>query len=145
MDDYSALVGFRFPGGDYRIQPYRHWLACDAIGADPRAFSDTAHPLFVYYAAIGGMGMSLESLFELCGAGPDTPQPMLGETSLELERPLSIDDTYRVSGTITDVRRRSGQRAGLMDLITAVFELSGPDGQEQARCSIVFVFPRQAS
>ncbi len=145
MDDYSALVGYRFPGGDYRIQPYRHWLACDAIGANPRAFSDAAHPLFVYYAAIGGMGMSLESLFELCGAGSDTPQPMLGETSLEIETPLVIDATYRVSGTITEVRRRSGQRIGLMDLITAVFELREAGGEVHARCGIVFVFPRQPS
>ena len=145
MDDYSALVGFRFPGGDYRIQPYRHWLACDAIGADPRTFSDAAHPLFVYYAAIGGMGMSLESLFELCGAGPDTPQPMLGETSLEILTPLSIGDTYRVSGTIEEVRRRSGQRVGPMDLITAAFDVHDPDESVRARCRIVFVFPRQLS
>lgn len=145
MDDYSALAGYRFPGGDYRIQPYRHWLACDAIGADPRAFGDAAHPLFVYYAAIGGMGMSLESLFEFCGAGPDTPPPMLGETSLEIETPLSIGATYRVSGVIADVRRRSGRRVGLMNLITAVFELRDADGEEQARCRIVFVFPRQSS
>ena len=145
MNDYSGLVGFRFPGGDYRIQPHRHWLACDAIGANPRTFSQAAHPLFAYYAAVGGMGMSLESLFEICGAGPDTPQPMLGETSLDLERPLSIGATYRVSGTIVDVRRRSGQRIGPMDLITAVFELSEPNGQEHARCRIVFVFPRQPS
>ncbi|MEM8682193.1 MAG: hypothetical protein AAGF72_02115 [Pseudomonadota bacterium] len=145
MDDYSALAGFRFPGGDYRIQPHRHWLACDAIGADPRAFTDVAHPLFVYYAAVGGMGMSLESLFDLCGAGPDTPQPMLGETSLEIDTPLRVGETYRVSGTIEEVRRRSGQRIGSMDLITAVFVLQQADGKAQARCRIVFVFPRQMS
>ena len=94
MQDVSSLVGYRFPGGAYHIAPHRHWLACDAIGADPRAAAESgvAHPLFTYYAAIGGMGMSLAEFFELCGCGPDSDQPMLGETTLELEQPLRIGD-----------------------------------------------------
>lgn len=144
MQNVSSLVGYRFPGGAYYIAPHRHWLACDAIGADPRAAasSGVAHPLFAYYAAIGGMGMSLAEFFELCGCGPDADQPMLGETTLELERPLRIGETYRVAGSIEAVRRREGKRVAVMDLITALFTISGDSGPARASCRMVFVFPR---
>lgn len=146
MKDVSNLVGYAFPGGEYTIAPHRHWLACDAIGADPRAAaaSGVAFPLFAYYAAIGGMGLSLEQFFELCGCGPDMAQPMLGETTLDIERPLRIGQTYRVSGRIEDVRRRTGSRVAVMDLITAAFVIADADGA-CAHCAIVFVFPRSMS
>jgi hypothetical protein len=144
VDDFSSLVGYRFPGDDYRIAAHRHWLACDTIGAEPTQYTQVAHPLFVYYAAIGGMGMSLESFFELCGCGPDSPQPMLGETTLELQEPLHIGADYRVSGTIKEVKRREGRRTGVMDLITAGFEIATPKGDLRASCGMVFVFPRRA-
>ena len=145
MQDVTRLVGYRFPGADYHIAVHRHWLACDAIGADPRAAAGqgTAHPLFTYYAAIGGMGMSLAEFFALCGCGPESDQPMLGETTLELEKPLRIGATYRVDGTIEDVRRREGKRVAVMDLITALFTISDDAGDVRARCRMVFVFPRR--
>ena len=48
--EWASVIGYRFPGGTVTIEPYEHWLMCDAVGAEPRR-EGTANPMYVYYGA----------------------------------------------------------------------------------------------
>ena len=87
MDEATLLevVGWEFPGGRFTIEPYEHWLMCDAVGAEPSR-SGIANPMFVYYAALGGMGVSLDDLFAKVGATADDGV-MFGEAAIDVTTP----------------------------------------------------------
>ncbi len=137
-----ALVGHAFPGGSFRIEPYEHWLLADAVLSPPLP-GGAAHPIYAYWAALRGMGVSIAELFELCrAAGPD--RVMFGEAQIDLRRPLLVGETYRVRGGITGVERRRGRRAGVFDLVTFRLELVDPSGAVAAVSTDSWVFMRGA-
>jgi hypothetical protein len=137
----GRLVGHRFPGGRFTIEPYEHWLMCDAVSAPP-VRAGVANPMYVYYAALGGMGIGLDELFALVGATADDGV-MFGEAAIDVVAPLQIGATYEVSGGITDVVRKSGKRAGVFDIVTFALDLANGDGATVATSSNSFVFPRR--
>lgn len=141
VEELEALVGKPFPGGHYTIEPYRHWLMQDAVGA-PAAREGTASPMEAYYGALAGMGMSVDELFRLVGATADDG-PMFGEAEIEVRRPLVIGETYRVSGAMTGVVRKEGRKAGVFDIVTFRLELVGGDGEVAAVSTNSFIFPRR--
>lgn len=143
MDEQALheIVGARFPGGEFTIEPYEHWLMCDAVGAEP-VRSGVANPMYVYYGALGGMGISLDELFAMVGATADDGV-MFGEAKIESTRPLRIGDTYSVSGGITDIVRKSGKRAGVFDIVTFALDVTDDAGVAVGRSTNSFVFPRR--
>ena len=138
QDEREGLVGYRFPGGAFRIEPYEHWLVCDTFLVAPPA-NGIAHPMYCYYAALGGMGISLEELFDLAGVTADSGV-MFGEASIELRTPLRVGTTYQVRGGITDLVRKEGRRTGVFDILTFELEIS-TDGGLAGKSSNSFVFP----
>lgn len=145
MDEATLLevVGWEFPGGRFTIEPYEHWLMCDAVGAEPSR-SGIANPMFVYYAALGGMGVSLDDLFAKVGATADDGV-MFGEAAIDVTTPLTIGASYDVRGTITDIVRKSGKRAGVFDIVTFVLDLDDESGTHVGASTNSFVFPRRKS
>lgn len=145
MDEQEllAVVGMEFPGGEFTIEPYEHWLLCDAIGAEP-VRSGVANPMYVYYGALGGMGISLDELFALVGATADDGV-MFGEAKIDAVRPLQIGATYTVDGKITDIVRKSGKRAGVFDIVTFALDLTDSDGTRVGTSTNSFVFPRRSA
>lgn len=141
VEEIEALVGKPFPGGRYTIEPYRHWLMQDAVGA-PATRAGTASPMEAYYGALAGMGLSVDELFALVGASADDG-PMFGEAEIDLRRPLRIGETYRVSGALTGVVRKEGRKAGVFDVVTFRLELVGEDGDLAAVSTNSFIFPRR--
>ena len=141
LETLEALVGKPFPGGTYTIKPYEHWLMMDAVGG-PVGFEGPAHPLYVYYGALGGMGMSVDDLFTLVGATA-ADGPMFGETGIEIHKPLQIGATYDVSGSITGVTRKEGRKAGVFDIVAFALELRDASGELAAVSTNSFIFPRR--
>jgi hypothetical protein len=141
LEELQALVGTSFPGGSYTIEPYQHWLMMDAVGGTP-VREGTAHPLYAYYGALAGMGLSVDELFGLAGATADDG-PMFGEAEIEVLRPLRIGATYTVSGAITTVQRKEGRRAGVFDIVTFCLELRDAGGEVAAVSTNSFIFPRR--
>jgi hypothetical protein len=137
----EELVGRQLPGGTYTIEPYRHWLLSDVIGA-PRTREGTANPMEVYMGGLAGMGISVDEMFALVGATADDG-PMFGEAEIELHRPLVIGETFSVRGGITDITRKVGRRAGTFDIVTFKLDLVGADGEVAAVSTNSFVFPRR--
>lgn len=141
IDDVKALIGRPFPGGSFTVEPYKHFLTCDVVLA-PEPADGTAHPIFVYMAAIAGFGLSIDELFELCLASP-ADGAVFGECELEIHTPLRVGATYSVTGRIGDVARKEGKRAGVFDIVRADFEVLDRSGAVVATSRKSFVFPRR--
>ena len=141
LDELQELVGQPLPGGSFSLEHYRNWLTTDVLGV-PQRSDDLAHPMFCYYAAMGGMGLSIAELFDLVGSSA-SEGPMFGECDMEIFTPLRTDTNYIVSGEITDVRRKEGASIGVFDLVTFRLEVAAPDGEVAGVCTNSFVFPRE--
>ena len=141
LERMQELVGRRLPGGTFDVEHYRNWLTNDVIGS-PQRDDDLAHPMFCYYVANGGMGLSIADLFELAYTNA-ADGPMFGECDMEVRVPMRTGVTYDVRGEITDVKRKQGGAIGTFDLLTLRLEVVGPDGEIAGVCTNSFVFPRQ--
>jgi hypothetical protein len=138
-DDYTHLVGHRFPGGRVTIPDWLAWLWCDAIGAENAA--PYAHPGLAYLAAVQGSGVTFQDIFVLVDADAESG-PMFGEQTLTLAAPLEIGREYEVEGEITGVTRKHGRRAGTFDMLTFELRLRVPDGEIVSTNVNTFIFPR---
>jgi acyl dehydratase len=143
LAELQSIVGHQFPGGTYRVEPYRNWLTCDTV-LSPLPADEVAHPMFCYYGALAGMGISLDELFALAGATAEDGV-MFGEAEIDLRRPLRVGESFTVRGGITDVERKEGKRAGVFDIVAFRLELVDAAGEVAAVSTNSFVFPRRVS
>jgi hypothetical protein len=142
-DLQQRLVGYRFPGGSFRVEEYERWLSHDAMqveGIDPPLL----HPVWVLLGALRGMGMTIDALVELAGSKADEGV-VFGETILEHHRPLRTDQTYAVHGSITELRRRHSRRAGVIDLLTFRLQIDDEAGHQVGATTQTFIFRREES
>ncbi|HEY8339158.1 MAG TPA: MaoC family dehydratase N-terminal domain-containing protein [Egibacteraceae bacterium] len=140
LEEVAKAVGTDLGGTTFTILPHEHWLTADAI-LSPRLPEGVAHPMYAYYATQGGMRLTLSELFSLAHA-KDDDGVMLGETSLELHRPLRVGATYQVRGEVVDVQRKHG-RSGIFDVLVFRLELVDDDGEAVAAAQNSFIFPRR--
>ena len=143
IEELEALVGRRLPGGTYTVDSWRVWLTNDVVGA-PQRTDGVAHPMFCYYAAMAGMGLTIDEMFTLCSASADDG-PMFGESDLQQLRPLEIGTTYTVRGEITSAVRKQGARTGTFDIVGFRLEVVAPDGEVSGVVSNSFVYPRRSA
>ena len=141
LDELRDLIGTPFPDGSFTISPYEHWLCADAV-LSPKLPEGVAHPMYGYYTAVAGMGISLDELFAMVGSSA-ADGPMFGEAGLELRKSMSIGASYTVRGGITDVVRKEGRRAGVFDIVTFRLDVIDADGDVAAVSTNSFVFPRR--
>lgn len=137
----QELVGRVLPGGSFDLEHYRNWLTNDVIGSSQRG-DDLAHPMFCYYAAMGGMGLSVAELFDLAHTSA-SDGPMFGECDMEVRVPLRTGVSYDVRGEITGVTRKQGGAIGTFDLLTFRLEVVAPDGEIAGVCTNSFICPRE--
>lgn len=141
-EDIRRQVGRRFPGGEFVIEPWRAWLVADVTLDEPGP--KVAHPLFVWLAATGAMGLNWDELFAWFGSSA-LDGPMFGEHQTSIHRPLMVGGTYAVSGGITSAERKSGRTAKSFDLVGYELELRDTaDGVHVANCWNSIVFPRRS-
>ncbi len=136
----DELVAREFPEGEFTIAEYEHFLCADAV-LSPQLPPGEAHPMYAYYTAIAGMGITLDELFAAAHSSA-ADGPMFGEAGLEFRRPLEVGATYVVRGGFTDAVRKESSRLGFMDLVTFELEVVDADGEVAAVSRNTFVFPR---
>lgn len=137
----DELLGVPFPEGTFTIAPYEHWLCADAI-LSPELGEGVAHPMYGYYVAVTGMGISLDELFARCHSSADDGI-MFGEGAIEWHGPLRIGATYTVNGGFTRIVRKESARIGVMDLITFELTVADGDGIPVAVSRNTFIYPRR--
>jgi hypothetical protein len=138
-EDYSHLVGHRFPGGRVTIPDWLAWLWCDAVHSE--SLAPNVHPGLAYLAAVRGSGVTFQEIFDLAEV-PAESGPMFGEQTLRFERPLEIGREYEVEGEITGVTRKHGRRAGTFDMLTFELRIREIGGDVVASNVNTFIFPR---
>jgi hypothetical protein len=136
----ERLVGYKFPGGEFRVQPHERWLSHDGMRSVDIP-EPILHPSWILLGGLRGMGISIDDLIRLADSEPDAGV-VFGETELEQFEPLIADQRYLVSGEITDLRRRVSQRAGVIDLLDFRLDIKNEAGDLVASHTETFAFPR---
>jgi hypothetical protein len=133
------LVGEPIPGGSWTLADYENWLGHDALYSTPE---EAPHPVMAFIAAQRGLGVTVAELFRLWGTEM-ADGPMLTESTLEFPGEFRVGVEYDVTGTVESVQRKSGRTMGDFDLLTARFELTGPDDTTVAVVRNVYALPRR--
>lgn len=123
----ETLVGLQLPGGILNLPAGDDAALRVILGSDPSA-DGGAHPLFGFIGAMRGMGIDWHGFFALCGASADDG-PMMGETDLDLRRPLRTGHDYTVTAEIVGFEHKEGRRTGPFDVVTlqvAIADAEGP-------------------
>jgi hypothetical protein len=132
------LVGRSVPGGEFRIASYESWLAHDALYSEP---GPVPHPVMAFIAAQRGMGCTVAELFRMLDSDIDDG-PLLASTTIDVERDLATDETYRVTGAVTGLVRKHGAALGDFDLVTCEFTLADEDGKGVATVTNIYAIGR---
>ena len=129
-----ALVGHRFSGGTYCIEHWENFLFSDATGVAPLA-DGIAHPAHLFHVAINGVGTSITELFGLAESGPGAPVS-IDYYDWRIHAPLREDETYTLSGGITDFVREENAGGPTRDAFT--YEVAIHDGKAQRVADVGF-------
>jgi len=136
----ARLVGSPLPGGRQSVSPAEAWLGDDAMQArHPR--TSQLQPIWVFILALRGMGVSIGELLEWAGSRVDDGV-LFGELAIDELVPLLVDHEYDVTGAITSIVRKEGQKTGVFDILTFDLEVAR-DGVVHGRASSSFILPRR--
>ncbi len=138
----QSLVGHRFPGGSYRIEHWENFLLSDATGIDPLP-DGLAHPAHLFHVAINGVGTSITALFNLAGSRLGEPVS-IDYYDWQILQPLREDETYSLTGGISDYSRRAREGKPTVDSFTYEIDLDDERGAPVAKVAFRWHFWRTA-
>jgi hypothetical protein len=138
-----GLVGHRFPGGTYRIEHWENFLLSEATGIEPLP-DQLAHPAHLFHVAINGVGTTITQLFELAGSQLGEPVS-IDYYDWRLQQPLREDETYSLSGGITDFSRTAREGSPTRDSFTYEIALDDDAGARVAEVAFRWHYWRMAS
>ena len=138
----QSLVGTRFPGGIFTVDPLEHRLFCDST-LSPEPSVGRAHPIYVYHATRAGMGLDIDEFLALCGSSA-ADGPMFAFHESRITGPLYVGRSYLVDGEITEVTRKEGRKTGVFDIVRFELRLRPETGGEPIATSVNgFILPRR--
>ncbi len=137
--EIEALVGHRFPGGDYRIAHWENVLLTGCTGAEllPHGL---AHPSCLFHLPIAGSGTSIAEMFALGQAESDL-SIMIENYEWEFHQPLHEEIDYRVEGGI-DSAERIQETDREYDRIQFRFDITLTTGEPVARSLVTWHYTR---
>ncbi|MEM1434164.1 MAG: hypothetical protein AAGG11_08940 [Pseudomonadota bacterium] len=139
VEDIRALVGHRFPGGNYTIAHWENFLLTECTGASPLP-DDLAHPVALFHMPILGANTSIAEMFALGQAESDAS---IGIESYDWEfmQPLREEHEYRIEAEITEADRKTiGDRT--VDRIQFRFDLFDENKAPAARTTVTWHYRR---
>lgn len=119
--DITALLGHRFPGGQYCIEHWENFLLTDCTGAELLP-AGLAHPVALFHVPIQGSGTSIAEMFSLGQAESDL-SILIESYDWEMFEPLREQVNYQVSGSITSAERLTNEQGKPYDRIQFCFEM----------------------
>ena len=139
-ESMQARVGFRFPGGTYRIEHWENFLLSEATGIAPLP-DRLAHPAHLFHVAINGVGTSITELFALADSKPGAPVS-IDYYDWQIEEPLREYETYTLSGGITDFERSQTEGSPIRDSFVYEIDLGTAGGPRVAKVAFRWHFWR---
>ncbi len=140
-EDVAALVGYRFAGGERRVEHWENWLLTDCTQRKPMT-GQQLHPVVLFHVPIQAASTSIGEIFAVCGGGRAGSVTLLSY-EWELLGVLCEDVVYRGDGGIVSAERfRAPDGAVTHDDVAFAIELSDPDGKLVARVTTRWRFLR---
>jgi hypothetical protein len=131
--ELAALVGHRFPGGEYTIAHWENALLTDCTQRAPMS-GDLAHPIALFHVPIQGVSTSVAELFELGGGDGSAGSVTLLGYDWEYLAPLREQCRYRIEGGIVSAQRTHDEHGRpVQDDIAFSIEMFEPAGELAAR------------
>ncbi len=137
--DITALLGHRFPGGEYAVEHWENFLLTDATGAELLP-NNMVHPVALFHVPIRGAGTSIAEMFALGQAESDFSIVIEGY-DWEMFEPLRESVNYQISGSIVAAERQSNAAGQPYDRIQFCFEMQHQD-TVAARTTITWHYTR---
>jgi acyl dehydratase len=140
VEGFESLPGTRLTEGSFVITAADQARMLEVVGGEAPA-DGIAHPLWAYIAPQRGIGTSVA---EICGlADFDVNDgPMLGSSHLEYHAPIRIGVTYKVTGSVLDITRKTGS-IGTFDILAFREDLIAGDGTPVATSTSTYILPRR--
>ncbi len=141
-DAIRAIVGHRFPGGEYTVAHWENFLLTECTGADLLP-DGMVHPVVLFHMPILGSRTTIGEMFALGQADSDFS---IGIESYDWEmfEPLREAVPYKVSGKVTAADRVNAPEGRIYDRIQFQFEVAEPGGVLAARTTITWHYHRGA-
>ena len=137
--EITALLGHRFPGGQYCIEHWENFLLTECTGAELLP-GGMAHPVALFHVPILGAGTSIAEMFALGQAESDL-SILIESYDWEMFSMLQEDVSYDVSGSITAARRCYNDAGKPYDRIQFCFEMRD-SGTLAARTTVTWHYTR---
>lgn len=135
------VAGTVLPGGEYRITSEENRRLCEALHTSAAA-DGSAHAIYAYIATQSGMGLTVDGLLALCEfAAADGP--MLGTSNTRYLAPLKTEETYRISGEILGLTRKSSKKLGIIDILEYRLALRRASGECVLEVTNTWILPRR--
>lgn len=140
--EIQALVGHRFPGGNYTIAHWENFLLTDCTGAEQLP-DGLAHPVALFHMPILGAGTSIAEMFEL-GQAEDGVSIGIESYEWAFYQPLREEIEYRIEGEITAADRfETDDRT--YDRIQFQFDIIESGDEPAARTIVTWHYRRSES
>ncbi len=138
--DIEALVGHRFPGGNYCVEHWDNALLTRCTGADLLP-AGQVHPVVLFHLPIQGAGTSIAEMFALGQAESDF-SITIESYDWEIFEPLLESVSYAVGGQVISAERVPVDSDSCYDRIRFQFEVLTPEGALAARTTITWRYTR---
>lgn len=139
----NTLEGRKLPGGSIVIEPYESSIG-DAAWRSRPTDDGTAHPVWFIIASLRCMGISVDELCALAHQAPGDTL-MLGNCSVEQNRPLHVSEQYVADASIAGVRTRTTRDGSRLDSIDVVVRFTSPLDEKVGAVTSEYMFKREAS
>jgi acyl dehydratase len=136
-----SVAGSVLPGGEYRIASEENRLLCESLHTEPAA-DGSAHAIYAYIATQAGMGLSVDGLLAMCEFDA-ADGPMLGSSNSRYLAPLMTDETYRVTGKILSLTRKTSRKLGVIDVLEYRLAMSRRSGERVLEVTNTWILPRR--
>lgn len=133
--------GRTLPGGEYRISTEENLRMCEALYTEPAA-DGSAHPIYGYVATQSGMGVSIDGLLEICEFDV-ADGPMIGGSNARYFCEIQTNETYRVSGKIVSLTRKTSKKLGVIDVLEFKLTLARVSGEAVVEVTNTWILPRR--
>lgn len=133
------MIDTLIPVGSYTLTAAMDDRLRAAAAAPPRGASSSAHPIFGFVAAVGGLGRPIGDLCRGLNLAFDKGA-VLASCKIAYARPLQVERTYDVNARVASLVRKPSRKYGAADHLTLAITIAA-DGEAFVSIDVRMVTP----